>query len=230
MERFCYCSKVLPQKSDHIKNRNALRKSRQEEENALRKIVGLTRFSSWLQKTAEGDFMIHCLEGASLESMFTRLREQIQLGNPNALGLHAFYLDVLGKDYSLYSAEPQVECLLDMKLPLERKPITAKGFIYPLLPHMEEEHRKFRQESNGEKRGEHVAYLAELGVRRLTSWLQTTPHGKYIVTYTEKEFREKDLCKEGHNSPEWQQIYDCIQEQTGLSKEALTPDLEQLSG
>ena len=227
MGRFCYCSKVLPQKSEVIRTRKAHKESHPEEEDTFWSALNMTGFSSWLQPTPEGDYMIHCLEGESLEGIFKGLREQIQKEHPIAMNLHAHYLDVLGKDYSLYSAEPQIECLLDMKLPTSKKPAHTKGFLYPLLPHKEESHRKFREESNKEKKGRHMASLAAFGVTRLTSWLQTTNHGKYIICYSERD-HEGERCQQGLESPDWQEISQLLQDQTGLTQQDLSPLVERL--
>jgi len=223
MGRFCYCSKVLPGKVDVIRNRKANKKTHVEDEGPFWQALGMTGFASWLQ----GDHMIHCLEGESLEKVFTGLREQIQKGNKVALDLHAFYLDAFGKDYRSVEVEPKIECLLDLSVPNKPPASVKKGFFYPLLPHKEQDHRRFRLESSGKKKERHLASMAAFGVYKLTSWLQTTPQGKYIVCYSEREHLDHAANK-GLNSPEWQEIAKELIDQTGLSAKDLSPAVEWL--
>ena len=175
--------------------------------------------------------MVHCLEGESLKAIFKGLREQIQAGNSIALDLHAFYLEAFGKEYKSPEIEPQIECLLDLSLPNKSSHLIKKGFVYPLLPHKEQEHRQFRAESGGKMKDRHLASMAAFGVSRLTSWLQTTPQGKYIVCYTEREGHAETAAERvarGISSPEWQEISNKLVDQTGLAVEALSPDVEWL--
>lgn len=237
MGRWCYCSKVLPGKTDlireHWKNK-AIQGDlyNQEDEEKFWKHLGMTGFDCWLQATAKGDFIIHCLEGVSLGQIFKGLREQIASGNPIALKLQNFYLTVLGKDYILLKAEPSIEALLDISLPTSTDSI-KRAFLYPLLPHKEEEHRHFRQQAMGEKRGRHEAMMRAFGVTRLTSWLQTISNEKCIIVYTERHINtpqnSTSRLKQGQDSPEWQEIACDLSNHTGLKMDELSPDVEWLT-
>lgn len=233
MARYCYTSKVLTGKSDFIRAHWANKpKNASPEEIDFWKALGMTGFDCWLQKTEQGDFLIHCLEGSSKEEIFKRLRAAIQQGHPMALKLQAFYKDVLGKDYALESIEPEIECLLDVETSQERANMVKKGFIFPLLAHKEEAHRKSRREAMGAKKSRHIASLKAFDVYQLTSWLQTTAQGKYIVVYSErKEFSgtKEERLRRGATSSEWQEISSELMDQTGLAFNDLSPDVEWLS-
>jgi len=69
--------------------------------------------------------------------------------------------------------------------------------------------------------------MAAFGVYKLTSWLQTTPQGKYIVCYSEREHLN-EAASQGLNSPEWQEIAKELIDQTGLALKDLSPAVERL--
>jgi hypothetical protein len=237
MGRWCYCSKVLSGKTDqiraHWKNKSTQRDVyNQENEDKFWKHLTMTGFDSWLQSTTNGDFIIHCLEGDSLGQIFKGLREQIAADNPIALNLQNFYLTVLGKDYRLPDVEPHIEGLLDISLSTSTDYI-KRAFLYPLLPHKEEEHRHFRQQARGEKRGRHEAMMRTFGVSHLSTWLQATSHGKYIVVYTERHVNTPQSLtsrlKQGHDSAEWREVAAVLSSHTGLRIDELSPDVEWLT-
>jgi hypothetical protein len=234
MGRFCYVSKILPGKTHLVQE---MWKDLTPNEDPLLKAsfwnhLGMAGFESWLQPSPEGDFMIHCLEGASLPQIFRGLREQIASGNPMALKLQNFYQTVLGKNYHSPETEPSIENLLDISLPSSSKTI-KRGFFYPLLPHQAEEHRLFRNEAMGEKRGRHERMMRAFGVSQLSTWLQTTPERKYIVVYTERHADTPTTAparlNQGQDSPEWLEIAAILMQHTGLKIDELSPDVEWLT-
>ena len=229
MGRYCYCSKVLPGKTatikEHWQNKGDQTAEVHAEEIAFFNAIKLTSFDSWIQPTAQGDFMIHCLEGPSLQEIFKGLREQIAIKNPVALKLHAFYLDVLGKDYSLLETEPKIELLMDLSLPSARVHAKCKwGHCYPLLTDKEQEHRQFRKEAMGTKKTRHEATMRAFGSTRLSVWLQHTPNGKYIIGYNEAGDK-----KQGQDSEGWKDISAILMDHTGLPFDQLSPTLEWLT-
>lgn len=235
MGLFCYCSKILEGKSDavrvHWANKLALGQQATAADLEFWKYLQMTGFESWIQP--KENFMIHCLEGISLEGIFSKLREKISAGNSIAVQLHAFYLDVLGKDYKDPKIQPNIECLLDIAIPATSTKIIKKGFVYPLLAHKEQEHRTFRKESMSTMRERHEAFMRAFGVSRLMSWLQSTPDSKYIVYYSEREAppeRTEERLARGKNSKEWLSISKALIEQTGLEYENLGPEVEWLTG
>lgn len=237
MSRWCYCSQVLSGKIDqireHWKNKTIQRDVyNPEDEDKFWKHLKMTGFDSWLQSTSNGDFMIHYLEGESLKHIFNGLREQILVRNDIALRLQNFYLDVLGKDYSRLEAEPHIETLLNISLPSSADYI-KRAFLYPLLPDKEEAHKQFRKEAMGEKREQHEAMMRTFGISHLSSWLQTTSKGKYIIVYTERHINtpltSTSRLKQGHDSMEWQEIASNLMNHTGLKLEELSPDVEWLT-
>ncbi len=236
MSRFCYCSKILPGKSDviraHWKNKPIRSPETARAEESFWDHMKMTGFEAWLQPTPKGDFLIHCLEGESLQGIFKGLREQIVSKNPVALTLQSYYRDVLGKDYSMRDIEPSIEALLDVSLPCS-SPIVKKGFMYPILPEKVEAHKKFRNDSNRDRRTRHEASMRAFGVSRLTQWLQTTPTGTYCVVYTERlpnsEPSAEKRLEQGKNSPEWQEIAAILMDHTGLSYNELSPQVEWLT-
>jgi hypothetical protein len=238
MGRFCYCSKVLPGKSAtvklHWKNKEASKDTSTKKNEALFwNHLKMTGFESWLQPTPHGDFIIHCLEGESLEQIFKGLREQIASGNPIAVNLRNFYLDVLGKDYAQPESQPQIEHLLDISLPEKSAPLNKRGFIFPLLAHQEEAHRRFRKEAMGEKRGRHEASIKAFGVTLMSSWLQNIQGEKYIIVYTEGALRSPNIStvrlQPGESSPAWKEVSEALMSHTGLKAHELSPEVEWLT-
>lgn len=238
MGRFCYCSKLLPGQSnfarDHWKNKAATTtpEMKAAEMNCWSHLK-MTSFESWLQKTPQGDFLIHCLEGESLQQIFKGLREKIASCQGFALRLQHFYQTVLGKNYALPETEPHIEPLLDISLPPLSEGVMKRGFFFPLLPHKEEAHRRFRQEASTSQRGRHEASMRAFGVTRLSTWLHHAPEGKRIVVYTERCLSTPHTSSErlhvGESSPEWQGIAATLMDHTGLSYEGLSPDVEWLT-
>jgi len=173
-----------------------------------------------------------------LQRIFQGLRNQISARNPMALKLQAFYLEVLGKDYSSVKAEPQIEQIFDLQLsnPLQTSSqsgkIIKRGLVYPLLAHQEQAHRLFRKEAMGAKRARYEASIGAFGIFHASTWLQTTsqgPQGKWIVFYSEGQANlPKEALQEG--SPQWQEISKELMAHTGVSYAALTPDIEWLTG
>jgi len=237
MPRFCYVSKILPGKSDTIRNHwktkledNTAQKEAEDAD--FWKELKMTGFESFLQPTPVGDFMIHCLEGESLEKIFEGLRKQITANNKIALNLANFYQNTLGKDYQKPEAEPEIEFLLDVHVPTNL-PQVKKAFFYPILADKVEAHRQFRKDSNGEKKMRHEASMKAFNVSHLSVWLQKVGHEYYSVVYTER--RPDSQCdaakrlERGMNSPEWQEIAKTLQEHTGLSHNELSPNVEWLT-
>ncbi len=194
--------------------------------------LGMTGFDSWLQQTLQGDYMVHCLEGESLNKIFKDLRELIAKGNPFAVKLQNFYRNVLGKDYELPESEPHIESMLDIVLPVSEK-VIKKCFFFPLLPGKEEEHRLFRKESMGEKKKRHEASMRAFGVSHLSTWLQSSPEGKYIVVYSERNINTPATpaarLNQAKGSSEWQEISSILSDHTGLKPDDLSPDSEWLT-
>lgn len=231
MPRFCYCSKVLPGKADTIRDHWKHKTANTKEDTQFWQEVQLTGFHAWLQPASQGDFMIHCLEGESLEGIFTNLRSLISQKNSFAMRLWSYYKDVLGRDYSEVSSQPTIECLLDVALPCNT-PIVKKAFMYPLLPEKVEAHREFRSDASGPGKKRHEASMSAFGVSRLTMWLQTAPIGPYCIVYTERtpnpeQNPQKRL--EAGSTPEWQEIAAILQDHTGLSYQELSPNVEWLT-
>ena len=234
MGRFCYISKILPGKSELV--REMWKNRTPNEEPAIHtefwNALGMTGFDSWLQETAGGDYMIHCVEGDSLQRIFKGLRELIAKGNSFALKLQNFYHDVLGKNYALPESEPHIENMLDISLPSSEK-IIKRGFFFPLLLHKEEAHRLFRKESMGEKKKRHEASMMAFGVSRLSTWLQSTPEGKYIVVYSERHVNTPKTSKarldQSKGSSAWQEISSILCDHSGLTPDELSPDSEWLT-
>lgn len=233
MSRYCYCSKILPRKQKVIVDHWAQKTSEERAKWAKQfwGSLGMTSFESWLQPSA--NLMIHCLEGDSFAGIFKKLREQIRLSHPIACELQAFYQEVLGKDYALLEIEPKIELVFDVELSPFAAGSIKKGFVYPLLPHKEQEHRKFRLESMNKKRKRHEASMRAFGVSRLSTWLQSTPEGKYVVVYSEREANCPTTAQErlacGKESLEWQEIAKELIDHTGLQYQDLSPEVLWLS-
>lgn len=233
MARFCYCSKILPGKETVVKkhwekNKEKAGPNSEKYEEEFWEAIGMTGFESWLQETSEGSFYIHCLEGQSLERIFTELPRQIGKKNPCALKLQSFYQEALGKDYRDSQSKPQIEPAFDLSLPQKKETLEKKGFVYPLLLEKESDYRKFCQESMGSKRRRHEAFMEAFDVFRLSTWIQTIEEKRYIVVYSErKEFigtPEVRLAR-GEECLEWLEIAQNLREFTGLSYLELSPDV-----
>ncbi|MCH9624930.1 MAG: hypothetical protein S4CHLAM123_00920 [Chlamydiales bacterium] len=226
MGRYCYFSRVLPGKTDavcaHWKNKARPTPEIEAAEEAFWDHLKMTSFNSWLQPTAEGDCIVHCLEGESLQQIFQGLREQISVGNPIALKLHAFYLDVLGKDYRQPEVEPALESLCHLSLSCA-SPILKRGFFYPLLPHMEQEHRHFCKEVMNTQQAQYRAWMKDLGLVHLSTWLQSTPEGNFLIAYTEKE---TSAALHGESS---QEVIATLLRQADWPQDELYLEVEQLA-
>lgn len=238
MGRFCYCSKILPGKTEtvrqHWKNKRSAKKLYTEEaEQLFWDHLSMTGFESWLQPTPQGDYMIHCLEGESLQKIFKGLREEIAANNPIALNLRNFYLEVLGKDYALPNAEPHLEHLLDISLPTNSPIIHKRAFFSPLLPHQEEAHRRFREESMTDKRSRHEESLEAFGLSHLSGWIQSTHGQKYIINYSEGPIKlpatPEERLRLGEKCPAWKEISTILMTHTGLKPHELSPQVEWLT-
>ena len=237
MERVCYCSKILPGKSDVVREHWKRKEKHKSAEMQAAEVqfwnkLKMTGFESWLQPTSQGDYMIHCLEGGSHKEIFKRLRGQMASCNLIALNLRDFYLDVLGKDYMHSESEPLIQSLLSISLPTTSSFI-KRAFFYPLLPHKEADHLRFRQEAMGEKRGRHEAMMRAFGVSHLSTWLQNSPQGKYIVVYTERDIAtpmtSEARLQQGDASVAWNEIAAELTEHSGLNHSELSPDVEWLT-
>lgn len=231
MQRFCYRSHLLPGKVQAIRDhwrKKPKTAERQQQEIQFWQHLKMTGFNSWLQRTSEGDFLIHCLEGESLPHIFKGLRETIAASDPVALGLQRFYLDVLGKDYALPEAEPHIELLMNISNPKVSVAPIKRGFFFPLLPHKEQEHRLFRKEAMGSLKSRHLASMEAFGVAHLSCYLQHTPQGKVIVMYSEAQ-ENPAVTQRGRNSNAWKEISAILSAHTGLAQEELTPDIEWLT-
>jgi hypothetical protein len=178
MKRFCYCSKVLPGCSDavraHWKNKPASREIDLQEE-AFWDHLKMTGFDSWLQKRADGDWIVHCLEGQALELIFKGLREKIAAQNPVACSLQKFYKDVLGKEYASVEAEPQLELLFD--LGFDSPQGMKQAFFFSI-------------DTTFQKPGplEIKICMEQYDLFHLSSWLQTTADQKYCIVYLQSRF------------------------------------------
>lgn len=170
----------------------------------------MTGFEAWLQ----GDRLIHCLEGASLKGIFRGLREQIAKGDPIALRIHAFYQEVIGKDYRDPATEPKIECLVDTARP-GGKVVEKRGRCFSLRPEKEEAAREFNR----------TDWLHLFGITRYTKWLQQTPEGPMLVIYTEHD-RPTSKVPE---SPLWEEVAEVFSDHTGLARNELVPSLERLT-
>jgi hypothetical protein len=234
MARYCYVSRVLPGKSDiirsHWKNKCA---HPDPDGGPFWRSLSMTGFECWLQTTPKGDFMIHCLEGESLDSIFTGLRQGIRSGVSFALKLNDYYKDVFGKDYTKEEVYPKIDLMSDIALEGHSQPsLIRKGYVFPLLPHKLAEHKKFKQEVMGSKKSRHEASMKAFGVVRLTTWLQQMPDSHCVVVYSERHANlnsPAERLAQGSNCPEWKEISAILQDHTGLSYNDLSPDIEQLS-
>lgn len=146
--------------------------------------------------------------------------------------LHAFYLDALGKDYQNSEAEPHIQSLINISLPTSSTYI-KRAFLYPLLPHKEADHLRFRKEAMGEKKARHEAMMRAFGVSDLSTWLQSTPFGKYIIVYTERHSgtpaTSEARLHQGDGSMAWKEISAELMDHTGLGYSDLSPDVAWLS-
>jgi len=239
MGRFCYCSKLLPGKANQVRA-HWKNKANNESPDVLKaeedfwKYLQMVGFESWLQPTIQGDYLIHCLEGASLSQIFKSLREQISVKNRIALQLRDFYLEVLGKDYSFPEVEPKLQHLLDISLPTKTQTQYIKrGFFFPLLREKEADHIRFKKEAMGKKRERHEESMQAFGVSHLSSWIQTTEQGKYLITYTERHKHTPDTSEarlqQAVHSSAWEEISSVLMDHTGLKLSELSPDVEWLT-
>lgn len=237
MTYLCYCNRVLPGKEAHIeehwKKKNALWHERDPAPaKELAKATGHTAFHGWLQRTPQGSFYLHYLEAPCFDHAFKGLREQILAGNPLAQHLHTFYKEVLGRDYLDPQTEPQVELLLELSLPSPTAFTKRKASCWPIQKDQEQAHRDFRKQCRTDKRRQHESIMSALGITRLSSWIQTTPEGLFMVNYSEHLPQHEELLKKAKQSElskEHEEIASSLDRHTGLSGEQRFPDVNWLT-
>lgn len=234
MGRFVYASPVLPGKTDAIREHNRHKGKQvhdaafQEAEDAFWGVLGLTGWNCWLQKIGESHYHIHCLEGVSLSRIFSGLRSLITEKNPMACKLHAYYQNVLGKDYRDPSAQPQLEQLIDVVVDTASPVQFCCGYAYPLLPGKTEAHREYTLALDPQVMAE---ALRPWGYRRLVKWLQRTPHGDFLVYYRESTVpleEHKRQFQRALQSSSLHRGFEALERDTGLTRESLDPSIEFL--
>lgn len=82
------------------------------------------------------------------------------------------------------------------------------------------------------QKARHEGSMAAFGVVRLTTWLQKTSKGNFVVVYSERHADEDSSearLEKGKNSKEWKDISAILLDHTGLSYQQLSPQIEHLS-
>lgn len=231
MSRFLYVSPVVPGKTKEVRY-HYQKEENEEERDAFWKQLGMTDFDCWLQHHHGLDYLVHCLEGESLERIFRGLRNEIARGNPIAKKLHAYYLNVLGKDYSSPKVIPDIELVFDMEFPIEEgKECYQRGFMFPLLPDQVHAHKEHCQLMMDGERSVIQDSCTTFGLARMTKWIQRTLVCYYIVVYQETTFHPAETPKRDGlmtASNSYQTISKSLMSHTGLSYENLSPNMEWL--
>lgn len=233
MGRFCYRSKILPGKKERVRQHWREKDEAEGDEELFWQALTMTGFASYLQSTAAGDFMIHCLEGESLPRIFAGLRDQIRKKNPIALNLQKFYLEVLGKDYALEASEPKIECLSDRALHETADNTMRRVFFLPLRPEKLDAHRAFRQDAQGKNSKKHDALMDAFGTLRHIVFLQHDETGPVLIIDSDRKVNSARDAKErlalgDKAAAEWQEVAAIMMDHTGLSYNELSPDVECL--
>ncbi len=239
MPRFVYASPILPGKTDLLRQVLIQKRERPELEKdseGFNELIGLEKWQGWLQRTPGRDYLIHSLDTISLEELFSKLHDQIKVGNPRAQWLRDLYLDTLGKDYAHSSAMPELELLFSTDIPtqdLEQGEVLSQAFLYPLRPNKTMEHREFCRQCIGEYRFRYQDAARQFGITRASRYLQKAPHQDYLLIYHEHVpftlEQENQASKAREQNPSWQWLASHLMAHTGLTMEQLKPDLEPLS-
>lgn len=239
MPRFVYTNPILPGKSDLVKHVYAHKREHpdlDQETQKFNQLIGVTSWQAWLQHTPSRDFFLHGFECRSLEEMFNKLQDQIEAGHPRALWLRNFYLDITGKDYSHFTAMPDLEPLVSTELSLvnfQNAEIHSRAFSWPLRPNKVYEHREFCRQCAGEYRYRIQDALRQFGIIKSIRYLQKTPNQDYVVVYQEYFARtpeqEQELREAEQTNPSWQWLSSILTAHTGLDQGQLTPEVLQLT-
>jgi hypothetical protein len=239
MPKFVYASPVLPGKTHLIEQVYAYKAAHPDQDSTSRDLnsaIGLEGCQAWLQRTSTRDFFIHGIETRNLEELFSRLQEQIHIGQSKAQWLRDFYLDIFGKDYSHPTATPDLEQLISIDNPsgtIAQPHAFTRGFVFPVRPNKVHDHREFSRQCMGEYRFRLLDTCRQFGITKLVHYLQKTPHQDYLVCYEERDVltpeQEQKLTAARATSPSWQWFSSVLSAHTGVSVQNLEPRIEPLT-
>lgn len=230
-KRYCFCAPIEQQKIPEIRE-HYLNVQESVQENGTPDswlATGMKSFSAWIQTGEAGTYLVRCIEGQSLDQMYARTRELLAQGDPKAIWLRDWLLEMTGEDYADPSCDPQLEEAFDLVYgdhPVGHREV----FVYPLLAGKEEDHQAFAREvSEGE-----LAMLSEracraYGLHHLQRWVQRTPSGTYLITLEEEadaDFDPDEAFRQLDGNPDWKVFSARHQNLTGLSEEGFNPTCE----
>lgn len=228
MERFAYASPVLPGKESAIREYNKGKKTSFYEKGKMYwKEIGVNGWACYLQELEGRYYFIHVVEADSIDEVFDKFRKELRAKVPRAVELHAYYLNVLGKDYSSPEMAPKIDKVFDLALDHPSAPLKEHiGYMYPLLPGKVGAHKAYCQKAMSEKKEGILEMYRATGILRMTKWIQTKPTGDYVVYFQERSipYVRKNLSED----PVMLKRLEPLMEHTGLSSEALLPKVEHL--
>lgn len=242
MTLFLYASPLLPKKADFL-----LRLYQQTQSDtaiaqhrAFLAELGLGSWHMWLHRSAFGEFLLQGLEvtsGDLLAPAFQTFRSLLASRHPQAVQLHALFLETLGKDYRDLLALPKI--IAPYARPLAA-PATLRGEIFfeadliPLLPTKLYTYRRFCQHLIEDKKDFFDVYCRCSRIIRWCTWIQRGAHQDYILLYrvrmgapfgkkaqTPQEMREKCV--------EYSWFTDRLMEYTGMPFESIEPSSHWLT-
>lgn len=236
MTLFLYASPILPKKADFLYRLYQQTQSDATiaQHRAFLAEIGLVSWHMWLHRSSIGEFLLQGLEvmnGDSLAPVFQTFRTLLAARHPQAVQLHALFLEMLGRDYRDLLALPKI--IAPFARPLAT-PAALRGEVFfeadliPLLPTKLYTYRRFCQHLIQEKKDFFDVYCRCSRIIRWCTWIQRGAHQDFILLYrvrmgpppgkrqqTPQEMREKCV--------EYNWFTDRLMEYTGMPFENIEP-------
>lgn len=243
MTLFLYASPVLPKKADFlIRLYEQLQKQKSlPQHQAFLDKLGLFSWHLWLHRSPIGDFLLQGLETIREEPLapvFQTFRTLLAAANPQAVQMHAVFLEALGRDYRDLLALPKI--IAPYARPLAA-PATLRGEIYfeadliPLLSTKLYTYRRFCQHLIEDKKDFFDVYCRQNRIVRWCTWIQRGLNQDFILIYRQRvgpppgkraqspqELREKCM--------EYTWFTDRLMEYTGMPLQQIEPASTWLTG
>lgn len=242
MAFFLYASPVLPKKADFLLRlyQQPQSDSAIAQHRAFLAELGLTSWHLWLHRSPIGDFLLQGLEvmhGESLSPVFQLFRTLLSSRVPQAVQLHALFLETLGRDYRDLLALPKIISPYSRPLATSaslRGEVFFEADLLPLLPTKLYTYRRFCQHLIQDKKDFFDVYCRCSRIIRWCTWIQRGAHQDYMLLYrvrmglplgkrqqTPKEMREKCV--------EYSWFTDRLMEFTGMPFESIEPNSHWLT-
>lgn len=236
MTLFLHASPLLPKKADFLFRlyNQAQSDTLIAQHHAFLAELGLDSWHMWLHRSPLGEFLLQGLEimkGESLVPVFQKFRGLLAERHPQAVQLHALFLETLGRDYRDLLALPKI--IAPYSRPLAA-PATLRGEIFfeadliPLLPTKLYTYRRFCQHLIQDKKDFFDVYCRCGRIIRWCTWIQKGAHQDFILLYRVRMGappgrRQQTLQEMREKCVEYSWFTDRLMEYTGVPLERIEP-------